>query len=201
MVERTALRKLWKIPWTLLKVLYIVIKMNDANGYKWDYNSDCFGCFTMVNGCTTFHRTPVRYEALQEQNYWLTNLVMQNVYCGNNNWVYYPVTEEIDSDVLSKRRKTNESNDTKTVQEVVNLGKWNNDNENGNSDFCFGRSNNDESIQMNEVEDVTFEKNKQWMKPTKSCKAKTNEPKVDSPYHNIIMRVPKTEPTTVSPIQ
>jgi len=192
MVKRTALRKLWKIPWTLLDVLYLVIMMNNVNGYNWDYNSDCFGCFTMVNGCTTFHRTPVRYEALQEQNYWLTNLVMQHVYCGNNNVFYYPVTQEIDSNVLNKRRKTSESNDRKTVKQVVNLGKWNNVNESGNtSDFCFSNFNNEESIQMNEVEEETFHQNEQWTKPTKTCKAKSNEPKVDpSSNHYEILSEP-----------
>lgn len=137
----------------------------------------------MINGCRMFHRTPMQYEVLQEQNYWLTNLVIQQVFCSKYNSYYYPVMQEnnFKSNEVIKHRKTNELSDTTKVKQVVNprnnkIGKV--------SNFCIGRFNDEaqKSIQITKVKDtvVKLHKTNEWMTPIKSCKAKFSEPKMDS---------------------
>ena len=85
--------------------------MNRAYGYPCDEIQNCFGHFSIVNGCTTFHRTLVSYESLQEQNYLLTSMVMQQTYWNNYNSYYYPIENEhqiIGDNEVVKRRKLDE---------------------------------------------------------------------------------------------
>jgi len=74
-----------------------------------DPNLNGHGSFNIVNGYVKFHCTPVTYESLQEQNYWLTNMVMQNYYLENCTNYYYPIindTQVVHKNEVVKRRKT-----------------------------------------------------------------------------------------------
>ena len=80
-----------------------------AYGYLPDPNLNGHGSFSIVNRCTTFHRTHVSYKSLQEQNYWLTNMVMQNSYWTNYTNYYYPIVNDeqvVNENEIVKRRKT-----------------------------------------------------------------------------------------------
>ena len=65
-------------------------------GQVLDASKNGCGHFSVVNGIVTFQRTSVSYEALQEQNYWLTNqnMVMQNMHLGNFCNYYYPIVSD-----------------------------------------------------------------------------------------------------------
>lgn len=89
--------------------------MNGAYVYPIDGMSNCCSYFRIVNGCITFHQTPVSYESLQKQNYWLTNMVMHNIYWNNYTNFYYHIVNEhqvIGNNKVVKRRKLDEHSDS-----------------------------------------------------------------------------------------
>jgi len=65
-------------------MIYLQLTKNIAYGQILDTNANGHGHFSVTNGIATFQRAPVSYQYLQEQNYWLTNMVMQNSYLNYN---------------------------------------------------------------------------------------------------------------------
>merc|ERR1719273_2247557 len=82
-----------------------------------------YGHYTSVNGNVIFCPSAVSYEALQEQNYFLTNLLMNQTY-GHTYQLHQniiPFENDLVSEKMIKRRKLNQNNET--VIESSNISK------------------------------------------------------------------------------
>ena len=99
-------RRQWHIPWLVILAFISRIPMTSWNTNTRNQMIVGYGHYTSVNGNVIFCPSAVSYEALQEQNYFLTNIITNQIYANIRQFQHYtePTQQKFDHDSDLKRR-------------------------------------------------------------------------------------------------